>query len=236
MLLSYKEKMVVYISVHSIGGIQKCQIISEKSRAGHAMMGANKFHRKRTLAMTIDEAFTHFPTLTTARLHLRQLRSTDAEALFAIRSDPEVMESYGREPYQSLADAHAAIQRLQGFYERHEGLFWGITLKEADTVIGSCTFWNFDPDFHYTEIGYELNRSYWRQGITFEAVSAILTYGFTTLGLHRIEANVSAGNARSTSLLYKLGFTYEGNLRQRHVFHGHFEDELYFGMVKDEWL
>ena len=42
--------------------------------------------------MTIDEAFTYFPTLTTSRLHLRQLRSTDAEALFAIRSDPEVME------------------------------------------------------------------------------------------------------------------------------------------------
>ncbi len=186
--------------------------------------------------MTIDQAFSQFPSLTTARLHLRQLRPTDAEAFFAIRSDPEVMESYSREPYKSLADSQAAIQKLQGFYEQREALFWGITLKEADIVIGSCTLWNFGPDFYYAEIGYELSRAYWRQGITFEAVSAILTYGFSELGLHRIEANVNASNARSTGMLRKLGFTYEGNLRQRHVFHGHVEDEQYFGMLKDEWL
>jgi len=42
--------------------------------------------------MTIDAAFTHFPTLTTNRLHLRQIQPTDAEALFVIQSDTEVME------------------------------------------------------------------------------------------------------------------------------------------------
>jgi RimJ/RimL family protein N-acetyltransferase len=43
------------------------------------------------------------------------------------------------------------------------------------------------------------SRLYWRQGIIFEAVSAILTYGFSELGLQRIEANVNASNARSLS-------------------------------------
>ncbi len=46
--------------------------------------------------MSIEVAFTHFPSLTTNRLHLRQLQLTDAEALFAIRSDREVMEPYGQ--------------------------------------------------------------------------------------------------------------------------------------------
>ncbi len=186
--------------------------------------------------MSIDAAFTRFPSFSTTRLYLRQLRPADAEALFAIRSDREVMESYGREPYQSLEDAYASIQRLQAIYERHEAIFWGITLKEADTVIGSCTFWNFDPDFHYAEIGYELNRAYWRQGIISEALVAILTYGFAELGLHRIEALPLASNTRSRNILLKLGFTYEGNLRQRIFFRDHFEDEQYFGLLKDEWL
>lgn len=100
----------------------------------------------------------------------------------------------------------------------------------------TCTFWNFDPDFRYAEIGYELHRSYWRQGIVAEAVSAILTYGFTELGLHRIEAHVDAGNTPSRRLLLKLGFTFEGNLRQRYFFHDHFEDEHCFGLLQDEWL
>ena len=48
--------------------------------------------------MPIDDAFTHFPALTTERLRLRQIRPGDTEALYAIYSDAETMRYYG-EPY-----------------------------------------------------------------------------------------------------------------------------------------
>ncbi len=186
--------------------------------------------------MTIDAALTHFPVLTTNRLHLRQIRPTDAEAFFAIKSDQEVTRHYGQEPHQSLDDTRAWLQRLQVSYERREALFWCLTFKGADTVIGSCTFWNFDASFRCAEIGYELHQAYWKQGIMAEAVSAILGCGFSELKLHRIEANPLAGNTSSRSLLLKLGFTYEGTLRQRVFFRDHFEDQEYFGLLEDEWL
>ncbi len=69
-----------------------------------------------------------------------------------------------------------------------------------------------------------------------EAISAILTYGFTGLGLHRIEADVDLEHTRSKNLLLKPGFTYEGNLHQRFFFRDRFEDEHYLGLLKDEWL
>jgi ribosomal-protein-alanine N-acetyltransferase len=115
-------------------------------------------------------------------------------------------------------------------------MFWCITLKGEDTVIGSCGFWNFGAGFHCAEVGCELHRAYWRWGIMAEAISAILTYGFTKLGLHRIEANPSAGNTASRNLLLKLGFTHEGSLRQRIFFRDHFEDQDYFGLFEDDWL
>lgn len=186
--------------------------------------------------MSIDAAFTHFSSLTTNRLHLRQIQPTDAEALFAIRSDRAVTEPYGQEPQQSLDQARTLIERIQAYYDERDAIFWGITLKGEDTVIGTVTFWNFDPGFHCAEIGYELNRAYWRQGIMAEAISAILTYGFTEAGLHRIEANPGAENTASRTLLLKLGFTFEGNLRQRYFFRGHFEDAHYFGLLQDEWV
>ena len=186
--------------------------------------------------MTFDAAFTHFPLLATSRLHLRQIQSIDAEAFFAIKSDLEVTSSYGQEPHQSLDDTRAWIQRMQVSYDRRDSVFWCIKLKDEDVVIGSCCFWNFGPDFNCAEVGYELHRAYWRQGIMAEAISAILTYGFSELGLHRIEADPLARNTASRSLLLKLGFTYEGNLRQRVFFRGHFEDQHYFGLLKDEWL
>jgi ribosomal-protein-alanine N-acetyltransferase len=185
--------------------------------------------------MTIDTAFTRFPSHTTDRLLLRQIQQTDAEALFAILSDRQVTEFYGHEPHQSLDDTQELIRQIQARYARREALRWGITLKGEDTLIGSCSLHHFDSGFHRAETGYELNRAFWGKGIMTEAMSAILTYGFTELGLHRIEAIIDIANERSKDLLLKLGFTYEGNLRQRYSFRDHFEDEHYFGLLKDEW-
>ena len=184
--------------------------------------------------MSIDAAFTHFPTLTTKRLLLRQIQPRDAEALFAILSDLEVMEFYGHEPHQSLADTQNLIGHIQTHYAQREAIRWGITLQGEERLLGSCSL-HFDSGFHRAETGYELNRAYWGQGITSEAMSAILTYGFTELGLHRVEAIIDLVNERSKGLLLKLGFTYEGNLRQRYFFQNRFEDEHYFGLLKDEW-
>jgi RimJ/RimL family protein N-acetyltransferase len=185
--------------------------------------------------MTIDAAFTHFPSLTTNRLFLRQIQPQDAEDLFATLSDEEAMQFYGHEPHRAVDETHALIEQIQARYARREAIRWGVTLKGEDRVIGSCSFHHFDAGFHRAETGYELHRAFWGQGIMTEAISTILTYGFTELGLHRIEAIIDPANERSKGLLLKLGFTYEGNLRQRYYFRDHFEDEHYFGLLKDEW-
>jgi [ribosomal protein S5]-alanine N-acetyltransferase len=185
--------------------------------------------------MTINIAFTRFPFFTTNRLLLRQIQPTDAKALFETFSDQEAMEFYGHEPHQSLDDTQALIQQIQARYAQREAIRWGITLKGEETVIGSCGFHHFGPGFHRAETGYELKRAFWGKGIMFEAMSAILTYGFTQLELHRVEAIIDIANERSKGLLLKLGFTYEGNLRQRYSFRDRFEDEHFFGLLKDEW-
>ena len=185
--------------------------------------------------MTGDTAFTHFPCLTTKRLLLRQIQPSDAEALFTIFSDEEAMQFYGQEPHRSLADTHELIRQLQARYAQRKTIRWGITLQGEDRVIGSCGFHHFGEGFHHAETGYELYRAFWRKGMMFEAMSAILTYGFTELGLHRVEAIIDIANERSKGLLLKLGFTYEGKLRQRYSFRGRFEDEYYFGLLRDEW-
>ena len=187
------------------------------------------------LSMNADATFTSFPSITSDRLHLREIRPTDAEAFFSLKSDLEVTSSYGREPHQTIEDTKAWVQLLQDSYSRRAGIMWCVTLKDQDVAIGSCVFWNFDEDFHCGELGYELNRAHWRKGIMAEALSAVIAYGFNDLGLHRIEANPLGHNAPSANLLLKLGFTLEGTLRERCLFRGQYFDQLFFGLLEDEW-
>lgn len=192
--------------------------------------------------MRVEAMFATFPRLETPRLLLRQIRASDAPALYATFRDPQTMEFLGEEPFRSLEDAREHVRALNGWYAHHEGIRWGITRRaatsvdwEADEVIGSCGLFRFDDGFYRAELGYELRRAHWRQGIMYEAVGALLAFAFNTLNLHRVEAVVDQGNLRSQGLLVKLGFTHEGTLRQRFFFRDRFWDELYFGLLRDDW-
>lgn len=187
--------------------------------------------------MTIADMFVTFPRLETPRLTLRQIRASDVAAIFATFSDPQTMTFYGEEPHRSLEDAYEHVRALDSWYARREGIRWGITQREdaAGEVIGSCGLFKFDDDARRAEMGYELRRAYWRQGIMSEALGVLLDYAFASLDLHRVEAVANEGNTRSQGLLDKLGFTHEGTLRQRFCFRDHLWDELYFGLLRDEW-
>ncbi|HET8912757.1 MAG TPA: GNAT family protein [Ktedonobacteraceae bacterium] len=186
--------------------------------------------------MTIDAAFTQFPCLTTERLVLRRLQIEDAPALFSIYSDEESMRYFGNNPQQSLSDTEALIRRLQALYASRRSIRWGVAFKDSDTLIGTCSLHHFDEGYHCVQTGYDLNRTHWGKGIMTEAMLTVLNFGFTDLGVHRIEAIIDIENERSRKLLLRLGFTYEGNLRQRYFERGIFEDEYYFGLLEDEWL
>jgi ribosomal-protein-alanine N-acetyltransferase len=182
-----------------------------------------------------DAAFADFPTLTTERLRLRRIQPGDAEALFAILSDEDAMRFTGHGAILTLGGARERIKLLDERYARREAINWGVTLQGEDRVIGVCSLHHFDENLHHGEVGYQLHRAYWGRGLMSEAVAAILRYGFTALGLHRIEAIIDDQNLPSKRLLLRLGFTYEGNLRQRFFQNGRFEDEYYYGLLVDEW-
>jgi [ribosomal protein S5]-alanine N-acetyltransferase len=185
--------------------------------------------------MTLDSTFEVFPSLTTKRLHMRQFQPSDAGDYFDIFSDEQTMHYHGSLPYHTLDQMHARLKWLYTSYAQRELIRWVITLRGDDRLIGSCGLFAFDEGFHRAETGYELNRAYWGQGLMAEAMSAVLTYAFNEMGLHRVEANIDIENKRSKGLLLKLGFTYEGNLRERYVLGDQLLDEHYFGLLDREW-
>lgn len=185
--------------------------------------------------MTFDAAFAKFPELGTERLRLRAPRPEDAEAIFVLKSDPEVTGPYGAEPHTSLDQSRSWVRDRVADYARRDGLLWVVALRDTDVAIGSCCFWHFEPGDRTVELGYELARAYWGRGFAAEAVAAVVRYGFTEMELHRIEACPLARNAPSHRLLLRLGFVLEGTLRDRVRRADGFEDQAYYGLLRDEW-
>lgn len=176
--------------------------------------------------------FSTFPVLETPRLRLRQIVPEDAPAILDIFSDDDVTRYYDLYSYRTLDEAHELVAFFTESFEVERGIRWGIARKEDDHLIGTCGYvWlrRFRG-----EIGYDLNRSYWRQGFMSEALPAITRFGFDMLLLNRIEASVMVENQASAALLRKLGFTEEGTLRQHDYFKDAFHDMRLFSLLQHE--
>jgi [ribosomal protein S5]-alanine N-acetyltransferase len=174
-----------------------------------------------------------FPQLETSHLLLRQTQLSDAKAIFDILSDIEVTKYHDLSPPTSLSQVQWLInQRIERFHN-HQSIRWGIARKANNVIIGSCGYRYKSP--FLAEVGYELARPYWRQGIMTEALNAILQFGFQTIGLNRIEAMVMLENTASSQLLKKLGFTEEGILREYGFWKGKFHDLRLFSLLQQDF-
>lgn len=171
------------------------------------------------------------PTLTTARLILRQLREDDAPALFPVLSDAEVMIWWSSGPHTSLAETEAYVKgnaaEGQGYH------CWAITAGD-DVALGWVILIDGKPQVK--EIGYILRRDQWGTGIAREAVARVISHGFDDLGLRRIFADTDPENGGSIALLERLGFQREGRLRGEWETHIGVRDSLIFGLLQDEWM
>jgi ribosomal-protein-alanine N-acetyltransferase len=86
--------------------------------------------------------FLIFPVIETARLSLRRLSIADAEAIYELRSDPEVARLTGKEPFTNVDEAVAYIQKIERLFEENGCVFWAISYKDSSALIGAICFWN----------------------------------------------------------------------------------------------
>ena len=176
------------------------------------------------------------PTITAERVRLRGLAEKDVPALYRVFSHPEVMRYWSSPAMTDPAEARALLEEIRRYHRERKLFQWGIALVEDDGVIGTCTLVNADPRNRRAEIGYALDRACWGRGLMNEALTALLSYAFVDLGLHRIEADVDPRNVSSTRLLETLGFEREGYLRERWVASGETQDSVLLGLIGREWL
>jgi RimJ/RimL family protein N-acetyltransferase len=178
--------------------------------------------------------FTPF-VLRTPRLALRFLEASDAQALFAIFSDPAVMRYWATGPWTTLEQAQASVRDTQRDYSDGGALRLGIEINGEPGIVGTCTVFGLHRTSRRAEIGYALAQRSWGRGYMHEALGAFLKHAFGPLNLHRLEADIDPRNAPSARALERHGFQREGLLRERWIVDGEICDTALYGLLAREF-
>ena len=174
--------------------------------------------------------------LTTERLRLRPLRREDAEGLFAIFSNPEVMRFWSTPPWPSIEEAHRMIEGDLASMASEDYLRLGVERRADGALVGVASLFDHLPGCRRAEVGYGLAREAWGRGYMHEALVALLHYGFEALDLNRVEADIDPRNRASARTLERLGFRQEGLLRERWIVNGEISDSALYGLLRRDWF
>ena len=171
--------------------------------------------------------------LSGASVNLREVRLSDAAALFAHLATEEVARFISPPP--------ANVEGFEKFIawairEREAGttVCFAVTLSD-DTAIGIFQVRALEADFGLAEWGFALGSAYWGTGIFMEGAELVLNYAFEILGVHRLEARAAVKNGRGNGALRKLRAVQEGLLRCSMCRNGVYLDQLLWTILDSEW-
>ena len=167
--------------------------------------------------------------LRTERLLLRPFRLSDIDDVLAYASDPEWPAFYSR-PYDRGAVEYTVASAVLTSWDK-EALF--ATLLEG-RVIGLVAL-DVDPKCKSAELGYDIARDMWGQGLAPEAATAVCDWGFREFGLVRVWARADARNRRSLRVMEKLGMTREGLHKSLKAVRGEWVDRACYAVLRGEW-
>lgn len=140
----------------------------------------------------------------TERLILREYRQTDFEKLYEILSDQETMKYYIK-PYDEIGTQRWIDWCINSYKDNKFGL-WAIELKDENVFIGDCgiSLQNIDNEI-LPEVGYHINKKYWRNGYAKEAAKAVLEWGFQNTSYNEFYSYMNYQNIGSYKTAESIG-------------------------------
>jgi len=189
----------------------------------------------QTPAVVTNDWRTGLPCLKGAHVSLREMRASDAPALFAALSSEQVSKFISPPP--ATVDGFgrfinwAIRQRQAGQY-----VCFAVVPHGSDTAIGIFQVRSLEPAFGTAEWGFALASEFWGAGFFVDGAKLVINFAFEVLGVHRLEARAAVKNGRGNGALRKLGAVQEGVLRRSFLRNGEYLDQALWTILRDEWI
>jgi RimJ/RimL family protein N-acetyltransferase len=136
----------------------------------------------------------------------------------------------------TINDHLRQIRWVRGSFDLDQDRGYGVFDPETGKQIGEVALLQRTSGFEAAELGTWIRRDAEGKGLAVEMNSAMLRFGFEYAKLKRVDAFSWPENERSAALARRLGFFYEGRLRQRQQAPHHKRtDMLAFSIVDSEF-
>jgi RimJ/RimL family protein N-acetyltransferase len=169
-------------------------------------------------------------SLSTDRLCLRAPTPHDAEGLYDLFADEEIMGGLNRQPVSAVEHARAMIEEGMGGW-RTDGLGpFILQTRETDRqVVGQAGLMIFDTrgwtpstwaqagSHAQPELGWALIRAHWGHGYATEAAAAIRDWARESRSISELVSLISPDNVRSQRVAERLGATPTETVTPQHT-------------------
>ena len=164
----------------------------------------------------------------------RDLEEKDAPFMLEWMHDKEITKFYSFDG--SDYTTQTALDFIAKSHTDDKSIHLAITDDKDDEYLGTISLQFIDKKNSNAMYSTVLRTKAQGKGVAKQAVIKILKYAFEDLGLHKIHINILDFNARSITFHEKLGFEYEGTIRQHLYKNGKFNNLKLYGLFKKDFL
>jgi ribosomal-protein-alanine N-acetyltransferase len=166
----------------------------------------------------------------TKRLYLRKFRLADLDDIYTqVYADPDVCRMYCGETL-SRAEVHTKLLYRTHQPDGGEFGYLAVVFKATSRVIGQINLTPFANSYYRlpdepaspfnaleVELAFAIGKTYWGQGLAFEACQPVIRYAFQELKLPRLMGGIVMTNERSINLHKRLGYRIERNMCEEDI-------------------
>jgi len=161
-----------------------------------------------------------------SEVEIRPIRPEDAEAVYALRLLPSVIDGTMATPSTRIGDVRGRIESFGPDDHTFVAVVDGQVVGMAGMHVGSGKV------RHTASLGMMVHDRFQGRGIGRELLEALLHVADNFLGLTRVELEVYPDNERAIRLYENCGFEHEGRKRKAVWRHGEHQDILAMGRIR----
>jgi ribosomal-protein-alanine N-acetyltransferase len=162
-----------------------------------------------------------FPVYKTGRFLLRHFTESDLENVYLGLSNLQVIKYYGVH-FKTMEETRKQLEWFAELEKNETGIWWAVCSPDNSIFYGSVGLYYLNMELNKAELGFWLMPEFWGRGIITESAQLVIEYGFNTMHLKKIEAEVETENEMSKSVLKKLQFVHTGTKKDCEIKNGHY--------------